>query len=153
MYAFRKLFRWQILHDSQSRISLEIISLRCCICRHVNINDIIQHTKESSFYCKELKFGARCRNPAVAAFQQLARMKQTRSLTKYLYLHTLLEECWLWKTKIKNPSGSFTMPSSTAYHLLICYRRSYKGTVTGNISLSPVPGNWHDFLRVLKRQQ
>lgn len=81
-----------------------------------------------------------------------ARLKCTRyQLNEAPEPRALLAECLIWKTKIKAPHDSFTMPSSAAYHLLTCCKWSYKGTVTRKGSLSPVPGNLNDCLRMLRR--
>lgn len=133
-------------HDSQSRISLGMCSQRSCISRHTDITDIIQPTKEPSLCGIELKFGARCWIPAVAALQQWARIKWSKSQFNQVAAPSCSVERML---EMKKPTWQLTIPCFTAYHLLICYMWSYKGTVSRNTSLSLIPGNLNDCLKVV----
>lgn len=81
-----------------------------------------------------------------------ARPKCTKSqFNEVPQPHALLAECLIWKIKIKPPTWQLYNAFLCSLSLTNLLQASHKGTVDRKGSLSPVPGNQKDCLRVLRR--
>lgn len=81
-----------------------------------------------------------------------ARLKCTKSqFNEVPQPHALLAKCLIRKIKIKTPIWQLYNAFLCSLSLTNLLQASHKGTVARKGSLSPVPGNQKDCLRVLRR--